>query len=701
MKKLLPAALVGVIAVCVLALALFMNFDKPEAPETSAPTTSQTTKPSDTTQSTAPTTPSAPEIQVITIAEALALCGEEGNVTTERYYIRGIIDTIKSAQYGQMVISDETGSIEVYGTFSSDGSTPYGEMTEKPYKGDEVLLHCILQNYKGTKEVKNARLIEFKHNEPTVDEKEYTAMSVAQAREAAAGTKIKLTGVVAMITYADGLKPTGLYLVDGTNSILIHDGDLAQRVQIGNKITVAGSKAYWVLASEQTNADKFGYKGSCQLEDATLLENDNSTGNKPDLSWVSDSTVKDLIDTPVSENITTTIFKVNALVKKVDGKGFVNYYFFDLDGETGSYAYSQASGADFAWLDEFDGKICTVYLSAINAKSTATDCFFRLQPIQVIDEGFKFDGKEAAQHVVKYDGIPQFGAKYTGDPALELVTSVSSQLLGFENAALSYASSDTKVIVFKEENGKTVMHCVSSGTATVTVTGSYDGAVYSQDVTITVETAQVSDSMTVQDAINAADGETVTVQGIVGPSLVNQSGFYLIDDTGVIAVTLDSAQFEGLAIGHEVVLTGIRDTRNPKNGNCHGQTQIKEATIVTNLYGKHEYATSHFITGKTLADFYTLNAQEDHSTSVFVLKATVELVETNYYTSIKLVSGDTSVNLYCSSASQYNFLKAYAGQEITIELAACNWNSKSYYTGCVLAVLTEDGKVVNELNFLK
>ena len=63
-------------------------------------------------------------------------------------------------------------------------------------------------------------------------------------------------------------------------------------------------------------------------------------------------------------------------------------------------------------------------------------------------------------------------------------------------------------------------------------------------------------------------------------------------------------------------------------------------------------------------------------------------------------SGSTGVRLYCSSANQYNWLKAYAGQEITVELAACNWNSKDYYTGCVLAVRNTDGtKTLNELNF--
>ena len=58
------------------------------------------------------------------------------------------------------------------------------------------------------------------------------------------------------------------------------------------------------------------------------------------------------------------------------------------------------------------------------------------------------------------------------------------------------------------------------------------------------------------------------------------------------------------------------------------------------------------------------------------------------------------MNLYCSSASQYNFLKPYAGQEVTLELALCNWNGKNFYAGCVIAVRNSDGsKIINTLNF--
>ena len=58
------------------------------------------------------------------------------------------------------------------------------------------------------------------------------------------------------------------------------------------------------------------------------------------------------------------------------------------------------------------------------------------------------------------------------------------------------------------------------------------------------------------------------------------------------------------------------------------------------------------------------------------------------------------VRLYSSSADQYKWLQAYNGQQVTVEINPCNWNNKTYYTGCVLAVINPDGsKTVNSLNF--
>lgn len=632
----------------------------------------------------------------LTIAEILALPLSEGQVTEQHYIVRATVESVSNAAYGAMYVTDGTGTISVYNSKNADGTVGYADMEDKPYKGDSVVLSCTIQNYYGEFEIKQAYIIEFSHTEVEIDPSEYTEMTIAAARDTDTGAKVKVTGVVAQITYANGMIPSGVILVDGTSSIYVYDGDLAARCAIGNTISIYASKTYWILESEQSNAQKFGYKGCNQLESATLISNDE--GNTAfDTSWIETTTVKQIMDTPVTTDISTKIFKVTAQIVKAPGNGFTNYYINDLDGATGSYAYSQCNGSDFAWLDAFDGKICTVYLIALNAKSTSSDCFWRFLPVAVIDEGFDTSTVNVAEHAVKYYGIGQFMSAYTGNPALELLTSVSSDLLGFTDAKLSYSSSDSSIISIDGN----VMNCHKTGTATITVTGTYNGQTYSETVTISVTIADQSGTYpTVSDAISAAVGETVTVKGIVGPSLVNRSGFYLIDETGVIAIITDADTLATLQIGNEVVITGMRDKFHNNEGNHAGQTALTSCTVITNFYGSNDYPTASFAGDISVEDFYNLDVTVDYSTDVYTMKATVLVEETAYYTNIYLTDGTTNIRLYCSSASQYNWLKAYAGQEVTVEIAPCNWNNKTYYTGCVLSVINEDGtKTYNTLNF--
>lgn len=634
----------------------------------------------------------------LTIAEALEICKklDSGVPTTQRYYIIANVESVTNSAYGSMVINDGTGSISVYGSMNADGTVSYADMAEKPFKGDQVKVYCTLQNFNGTAEIKSAWIIEFKAAENAFNEADYTEMTIGAARDVATGTKVKVSGVVARITYANGFKPSGVILVDGTNSIYVYDGDLAGRVAIGNTITVAASKTYWVLETESNSANKFGYKGCNQLESAWLLNNDNGNSDF-DKSWITESTVKQIMDTPASEDITTTIFKVNALIKRQDGNGFINYYIDDLDGVTGSYVYTQCNGNDFAWMDEFDGKICTVYLMAINAKSTASGCVWRFLPIAVQDEGFDVSSVNIPEFVVKYHGVTQFLSSYSGDPAMVLTTTINSELLNFAGAALTFSSNNTDVVYFEND----VMHCGATGTAVITVTCTYNGSTYSEDFEIHVKKSENVEYISVADAISAAIGDKVVVKGIVGPSLVNQDGFYLIDETGIIAILTDKDTLEALEIGHEIILEGTRFFKYRSGGaGDRGNTCINDAKVVANNYGTHEYSTASFKGELTLAEWVNLDVKIDYTTSVFIVTATVVVVESAYFTNIKLVDGDTEINLYCSSAAQYKWLQQYAGQTITMELIPCNWSNKSVYPGCVLSVILEDGtKVFNTYNF--
>ena len=702
MKK-LKALLISLLALSVMGgmAACGQTPDNGSTPDTSISDTTDSSTGDSTDDSTGDSTGDetpTPDPAAGAILQA-AYTLESGATMDGTHTLTGVVTNVKSTGEGEACL-----------TFVVDGYEQYpmycfwlkGEAAGTLAVGDTITVTGTIKNYNGTVEYDHPNLVDFVKAE--ISDDDYVEMNILAAREAKEGALVKTSGIVAQITYAEGMKPNGFFLVDDTASIYVFSSAVAPQVSVGNTVTILSEKTWWILDKEQSNAATYNYKGCNQLSEVKLLSNDKGS-TEFNTEWMEEKTVKEIMDTPVSTDITTTIFKTTALVKKVPGNNFVNYYINDLDETTGSYSYSQASGADFAWLDEFDGKICTVYLTAINAKSTASGCNWRFVPIKVVDENYQFNTANAGQFVVEYYGVDQFEAIYNADPALELTTSVSSELLGFENATLSYASDNENVITFAEEEGKTVMHCVGHGTATITITGEYNDIAFEKTVTITFMPADAYNTITVAQAIEAAIDSTVTVRGIVGPSVVNKQGFYFFGEDGsVITVLLKNASdFASFKIGNDIILTGMRERYVEDDAATYaGQTCIVDAEILANLQGNHEYSTEKFVTDKTVEDFRNLDGTVDYSTTVFVLNVIVVVESTNYYTkmSLKSPTSDTTITAYCQSANQYAWLQEYAGQEITIEIAACNWNNKKFWAGCVLAVRLADGtKVLNTLNF--
>ena len=649
---------------------------------------------------------SSENYECISIERAIELAREAGeDGTSESYYVRGTIKTVSNPTYGQMIITDGTNELSVYGTYSSDGSLRYSELEDKPVAGDEVVLYGQLKTFKDSPEMGKGYIMEFVHNTPDIDNNDYQAVSVLEARNKEKGAKVKLTGVVASITYANGLIPNGLYLVDNTSSIYVYGGDVAGQVKVGNTITIAGEKDYYVLETEQANAEKFNYKGANQISKPVLLENDKQVSSW-DKSWVEETYVKSVMETPVSNDITTKIFKTTALIKKVEGSGFTNYYIDDLDGKTGSYAYSQANGTDFSWLDEFDGKICTVYFAAHNAKASAASCVYRFVPIEVIDENYQFDLAYSCDYALRFFGKDQFETKYSNDPALKLISSVSSELLGIDNVELSFTSSNTDALEFVVEEGVVTMHTKEVSVKTdveVTIKATYESSSVVHKITISVLPEQKIEGMSIQEAISVTDGTEITVKGIVLSSLVNQSGFYIIDETGVIAVrTKDEGTDKTVKPGDLVSVKGTKKHIKPTE-KCVGQIAIDSAEVLVNAYGENQIPTSVYKQGKTITALYNLDPLEDHTTEVFKVKAKISFIDKGNYTTAVLVDPNdesVSLGLYTTSASQYNFLKDYEGQVLTYNVAVCNWNGKNYYRGCIVSVETSEGTTIyNQLNF--
>lgn len=692
-----------------------------------------TSAPSNTGNVTTPSTPSTPsapsskpstdennssknedEKKIYTIAQLIAMMPSDGSVTTERYYVKAKIKSIDDASYGAMTIEDPTGTLSVYGTYSSDGVKRYSELDEKPVKGDTVLLYGTIQNYKNkTPEIKSGWIIEFTKGTPSWSEDDYTEMTIGEAREAAVDSLVKVTGVVSRITFASGMKPNGFIIVGDNSSIYVYDNQIATAVAIGNKITLLAKKTMFIASKEASSAKKFGYKGACQLIDGHLLSNDEAT-NDLDLSFAQEKTVKEVIETSPSDNITSLIYHSNALIKRVqkEGQSFVNYYIDDLDGKTGSYVYTACDGKDFAWMDQYDGKICSVYYTALNAKSTSTGVLFRFLPIKIEDiNNYQFDKAEAPKFAVEYYGLEQFDTVYSADPEKEMLTSVTSDLLKFGTVTLSYSSNNNDLAYFKTEDGKVIFHINSGteGTATITVTGHLDGQTdFSKTMNIKItKPVDVSLAVNVKAAIDASKGTELLVKGVIGPSLVNKNGFYLIDETGSLAVVMNSTdEFNGLQIGQTVYIKGKRDLfASARNGTpSYFESCMTGCQIVKNEFGNVDYSTASFIKGKTLADLIALPVADNyHTAEVYVITAGLKFVSTKNYSNAYLKDGDSEMRLYCTNAAgQYQWIKSYVDdtKTYTMEVAVCNWNNKNYYTACLLSITDSNGnKVMNTLNF--
>ncbi len=123
----------------------------------------------------------------ITIQQALTLAEQQTDktFTSEKYYVTGRITEISEPKYGDLYIEDEEGnSIYVYGLYSANGAVGYGDMTDPPVVGDTIKVLSVVGKYNGTKELKNAWLVEIIDDEQSSSE-EYSSVEESSEAESA------------------------------------------------------------------------------------------------------------------------------------------------------------------------------------------------------------------------------------------------------------------------------------------------------------------------------------------------------------------------------------------------------------------------------------------------------------------------------------------------------------------------------------
>jgi hypothetical protein len=188
-------------------------------------------------------------------------------------------------------------------------------------------------------------------------------------------------------------------------------------------------------------------------------------------------------------------------------------------------------------------------------------------------------------------------------------------------------------------------------------------------------------------------------------SLINQTGFYLNDGTGVIAIRTDSTTIKEIAMGNEVVMQG-KKVHFKSAANNLGQNCIDAATLIANLMGNNDYSKAPFVTDKTFDQIFELKetvATDDYTCTVFVAQCTLRKNVGGYSTNYYLSNPDHTkeIYLYAGSGSQYGAFETFADATklLTVEFALCNWNTKAEYRACIISASDGETTIINNYNF--
>lgn len=263
-----------------------------------------------------PTTPTPDSTNTLTIAKAIELGSQQdtGAYTADKYFVTGQVTLITSDIYGNMYISDGNGNeILVYGTYSADGTTRYGDMTTKPDAGDTVTLYGVVGNFNGTPQMKNAWIIDFTDgqladdgtsSDPAADSTLTIPQAIALGATKRSGeyttNKYYLTGKITGFYGDNGETYGNIYIEDNAgNKILVYgtysaDGStrydsLDVKPAIGDTVTVYGvigqyngtaqmKNGWFTVAptSNGTNTDNNGNNGSNNGTNGTTTTTPNT-----------------------------------------------------------------------------------------------------------------------------------------------------------------------------------------------------------------------------------------------------------------------------------------------------------------------------------------------------------------------------------------------------------------------------------------
>lgn len=355
---------------------------------------------------------------------------------------------------------------------------------------------------------------------------------------------------------------SGYFVTDGTHVLSVFRGGSHN---IGDELEIAGEYARWntlYQISDPDNVEVLSTGNEVNLEPTPLTFDE-----------LYDEEAFDVTDPRVHG----ALYEMEGIVVRGDlaGSGYTNYYLQDV--EDGSrfflfthYSRTEAIGHIGDYEDEYIR--ITVRLYAKHAR-----------------DGFMmfFDEANVEIEVLELDEEALLDADIFG---LEDQTYMTNEdfVLPSEgqrgSVITNWSSSDTSVI---NDDGEIV--ALPSGYAEITFTGDIAFGEHEKTVEITVLVVG-TDTISVDDALNTADGEYAHVEGVITGFNYHAPGFFIqdADGTGIYVRVFAGEEWmlDELEVGNKITIFGEID-RYYSHGN--NQKQISGMKLLTsNDEGDHE-----------------------------------------------------------------------------------------------------------------
>ena len=160
-----------------------------------------------------------PEVKVVTVAEFLA-AAEDSTV----YELTGVISNVTNTTYGNFYLTDETGTVLIYGLCSPTGEQQYW-VASGAKLGDTITVRTVRSSYNGTAQGKNAIFVKLVAGSTTPEPEDPTpgeAKTIAEIL--ASGTGASLSGtiegiVISNLDLNNLTSKKGMYIQDATGAL--------------------------------------------------------------------------------------------------------------------------------------------------------------------------------------------------------------------------------------------------------------------------------------------------------------------------------------------------------------------------------------------------------------------------------------------------------------------------------------------------